>query len=191
LGSCSAVPSQSDIRGLNKRGETYILGIKGQLPPHQNRTEFVEIPSTSSMRPSSIPPEEGLLMPLTVNGLNPRIHVSPALWGRRFWSRDIDGTSRNKHLLVPYIHLADSILPPSGSRSAVTRKLMSTSLQGALGPSGHAGSFSGLAQPVSGNHVEPSQVLIGLEQISQEQSISNQIRKLTVRLLIGVSNLED
>jgi hypothetical protein len=66
---------------------------------------------------------------------------------------------------------------------------MSTSFQGASGSNGPTGLLSGLRQPVSGNRAAPQPVLTRLEQILQEQSISNQIRKLTVRVLVNVLGL--
>ena len=63
---------------------------------------------------------------------------------------------------------------------------MSTSFRGAPGSSGHAGLRSGPGQPVSRNHTTPGPVLTRLGQPSQEQLLSSQIRKLTVRLLTNV-----
>jgi len=87
------------------------------------------------------------------------------------------------------LHLTHNILPPWRSRSTVTRKLMSTPFEGASGPSGHAGLRPALRQPVRGNHATPVPVLTWLEQAPPEQSISYQIRKLTVRLLVDVFDL--
>ena len=58
---------------------------------------------------------------------------------------------------------------------------MSTPSKGTSGPSGRTGLQPSL-QPLSGNYAVPRQALT---QMSQEQSMVNQIRKLTVRLLIG------
>lgn len=82
-------------------------------------------------------------------------------------------------------------LPPasSRSRSTATRKCMSTSYQGASGPSGHAGLQPAPGQPVNGNHAIPGPVLTRLEQPSQERLTSNQIRKLTVRPFVERFNL--
>ena len=66
---------------------------------------------------------------------------------------------------------------------------MSTPFQGASGPSGHAGSRPAFGQPaVSRNYAAPQPVLISLQQISPEQPVSHQLRKLTVRLLVDVFN---
>ena len=61
---------------------------------------------------------------------------------------------------------------------------MSTSFQGALASGGHTGLLSGLRRPVSGIPTVPEPALTQLEQVSQEQSLSNQIRKLTVSLFV-------
>ena len=67
---------------------------------------------------------------------------------------------------------------------------MSTSFQGASGPSGHAGFGTALGKlAVSGSYVAPEQTLISLQQIPPEQPISHQLRKLTVRLLADVFSL--
>ena len=67
---------------------------------------------------------------------------------------------------------------------------MSTSFQGASGPSGHAGFGTALGKlAVSGSYVAPEQTLISLQQTPPEQPISHQLRKLTVRLLADVFNL--
>jgi len=74
--------------------------------------------------------------------------------------------------------------------STVTRKPMSTPPQGASGPSGHIGFRPAFGPPVSSrNHTAPELALTILQQIPQEQSISNQIRRLNVRLLVDVFNL--
>ena len=79
---------------------------------------------------------------------------------------------------------------PWGSSSTVTKKPMSTPFQGASGPSGQAGFGTTFGQPtVGGNHVAPKPVVISLQQISPEQSISHQLRRLTVRLLDNIFNL--
>lgn len=60
---------------------------------------------------------------------------------------------------------------------------MSTPLQGASGPSGHAGSGLALGQPVvSASHIAPQPVLTRLKQVSPEQSTFREIRRLIVRL---------
>ena len=85
-------------------------------------------------------------------------------------------------------HRADSILPPPRSCFTAIKKLMSTLFQGSSGPSGLAGLGPVLRPPaVSGNHAAPVPVLILLQQIPSEQSISHQLRKLTVRLVTGVT----
>jgi hypothetical protein len=66
---------------------------------------------------------------------------------------------------------------------------MATSYQGASGPSGYAGLQHVPIRPVSGNHTAPEPVLTRLQQPSQEQLILNELRKLTVRLLIDVFDL--
>ena len=66
---------------------------------------------------------------------------------------------------------------------------MSTSYQGAPDPSGHAGFQRVPVQPVGQYHAAPVLTLTRFEQPSQERLVSNQIRKLTVRLLIGVLDL--
>ena len=87
-------------------------------------------------------------------------------------------------------HIKLSILPPSRSRSIVIKKAMSTPLQGASGPSGHAGLRSVLGQPtVSGNGAASEPALISLQQISPEQSVFREIRTLIVRLLVGALGL--
>ena len=66
---------------------------------------------------------------------------------------------------------------------------MSTPFQGTSGPNGLAGLPPAFGQPaVSGNHVAPDSALISSQQILPEQS--HQLRKLIVRLLIDVFNLE-
>ena len=82
-----------------------------------------------------------------------------------------------------------TVLPRSTSCSAVARKLMFTSHQGASGPSGYAGSGPAPVQPVSGDHATTEPVLIRLEQLSQERLSSNQIRKLTVRSFVDMFGL--
>ena len=62
---------------------------------------------------------------------------------------------------------------------------MSTPSQGISGPSGRTGLQPSL-QPPSGIYAAPRQALT---QMSQEQSMVNQIRKLTVRLLIVVFDI--
>jgi hypothetical protein len=87
-------------------------------------------------------------------------------------------TSRFRHR-----PLALNILPHWRSHSIITRKLMPTLSQGASGPSTHAGLRAALGQPaVSGNHPAP-------QQISSEQPISREIRRLIVRLLIDFFDL--
>jgi hypothetical protein len=66
---------------------------------------------------------------------------------------------------------------------------MATSYQGASGPSGHAGLQPVPVQLVSGNHAALEPVLTRLQQPSQEQLILNQIRKLTVSLLVDMFDL--
>ena len=61
-------------------------------------------------------------------------------------------------------------------------KLMSTPFQGTSGPSGHAGFRPAFGQPaVSRFRAAPDPLLISLQQISPEQSISHQLRRLIVR----------
>ena len=77
------------------------------------------------------------------------------------------------------------IVPLSSSRSVVTKKVMSTPFQGASGPSGLAGLRPTLGQPsVSGNNVASESALISLQQIPPEQSVSRELRRLIVRLLV-------
>ena len=57
---------------------------------------------------------------------------------------------------------------------------MSSPLQGTPGPSGSAGSQSASIQPLGANHTALMSKLSQLGQTSPEQSVSNQIRKLTV-----------
>ena len=66
---------------------------------------------------------------------------------------------------------------------------MFTSYHGTSGPSGSAGSGPTPAQPVSGNHAATEPALIRLEQLSHERLTSNQIKKLTVRLLVDMFGL--
>ena len=93
------------------------------------------------------------------------------------------GAVRTSSSWLRHLHLPDNFLPSSRSRYTASRELMSTSFQGAPGSGGHIGLHSGLGRPVSGSYVASEPVLTRLEQISQEQQISNQIRKLTVRFL--------
>ena len=90
-----------------------------------------------------------------------------------------------------HLHLADNILPPWESSPTVTKKLMSTQLQGASGPSGHAGLGTTFGQPtVGGSHAASKPVVTSLQQIPpKEQPIYLQLRRLTVRLLADVFNL--
>ena len=83
-----------------------------------------------------------------------------------------------------------SQLPSSRSCSTVTKKLMSTSYNGASGPSGHAGLLQFAPEPpVSRNHATPGLVLTSLEQPSQERLVFDQIKKLTVSLSVDTFNL--
>ena len=69
---------------------------------------------------------------------------------------------------------------------------MSTSFQGASGPSGHAGSRPAFGQPpqvVSVNHIPPQPALTRLKQVSPELPILREIRRLTVRSSIDASDL--
>ena len=66
---------------------------------------------------------------------------------------------------------------------------MFTSYHGTSGPSGSAGSGPTPAQPVSGNHAATEPALIRLEQLSHERLTFNQIKKLTVRLLVDIFGL--
>jgi hypothetical protein len=62
---------------------------------------------------------------------------------------------------------------------------MLPSSQGASGPGARIGLHSGPLQQVSGNHAAPKSVLTRLEQRStRSESINDQIRNLTVRLVI-------
>lgn len=62
---------------------------------------------------------------------------------------------------------------------------MSTPFQGASGPSGLAGLRPSLGQPaVSGNGVAFESALMLLQQIPPEQSMSRELRRLIVRLLV-------
>ena len=63
---------------------------------------------------------------------------------------------------------------------------MSISLQGASSSSGRTGFHSGTGQPVNGNRPTREPKLTLMKQTSREQSIPDQIRKLSVRLLIDV-----
>ena len=79
-------------------------------------------------------------------------------------------------------HLNDSILLPG--------RHMSTPFQGTSGPSGHAGFRPAFGQSaVSGPHAAPALSLISSQQISPEQSISHQLRRLIVRHSIDVFRL--
>ena len=62
---------------------------------------------------------------------------------------------------------------------------MAYSYQGASNSGGSAGLPPALIQPVGGKHAVPQLALTRLEQPSQEQLLLNQMRKLTVRLLVG------
>ena len=99
------------------------------------------------------------------------------------------GTAQTNTLCFHASISLDNILPRWTSRSTVARKFMSTSYQGTSGPSGYAGSGPAPIQPVSGNHATTEPALIRLEQLSQERLTSNQISKLTVRLLVGMFGL--
>ena len=123
---------------------------------------------------------------------------------RFHFSRDVarcDDSISNRHRpalnLTPDMHpvlaappLHRHHLTPSRSRSTVVKKLMSTSSQGTSGPSGHSGLRPAFGQPVvSGSHIESNPASISSRQVSTEQSISNQLRRLIVRLLTNVFNL--
>ena len=73
----------------------------------------------------------------------------------------------------------DISLHSASSQHITLYRVMYTSSQGASGPSGNAGLPSALGQLVSGNHSTP-------QQISPEQSMSREIRRLIVRLLLDV-----
>ena len=66
---------------------------------------------------------------------------------------------------------------------------MATSSQGASGPSGCAGLLRTSVQPVSGSRPVSGSVLTRFEQPPQERLILNEIRKLTVRLLLDTFRL--
>ena len=63
---------------------------------------------------------------------------------------------------------------------------MSAPSQGTSGPSGYAGSQPALGQSVSGNHETLEPLLTQLQRVPPEQSVSRQIRRLTVRLFVNV-----
>jgi hypothetical protein len=67
---------------------------------------------------------------------------------------------------------------------------MSSLSQGTAGPSGRTGLQHSPMQLLGGNYAAPTvPTSTGLEQTSPEQSISNQIRKLTVGMLIDFFDL--
>ena len=66
---------------------------------------------------------------------------------------------------------------------------MSTSAQGTSGPGGRAGFHPAIRErPVRGHHAAPELMLTQFEQISTEQSISSEVRKLIVRMFTNVFN---
>ena len=68
---------------------------------------------------------------------------------------------------------------------------MSIPFQGASGPSGHAGLRPALGQQaVSRNHPALQPALTQLEQISTEQPIFREIRRLIVRLFVDAFDLK-
>ena len=80
--------------------------------------------------------------------------------------------------------------PVLSRASSSPGKFMSTPFQGASGPSGHAGFRPAFGQPaVSGLRAAPSPLLISLQQIPPEQSISHQLRRLIVRHSIDLFRL--
>lgn len=81
--------------------------------------------------------------------------------------------------------------PPRYRRSSTFTKdlVMPTSYPGSPGPSGSGGQPHTPGQPVSGSHAAPEPGLMRSEQQLQEQLILNQIRRLTVRLLVDMFNL--
>ena len=86
-----------------------------------------------------------------------------------------------------YRHGTDITLPPLEIAFHSHWELMSTPFQGASGPSGQAGLRPAFGQPaVSRNHTAPEPVLTELQQMSPEQSISYQLRRLVVRLLTDI-----
>lgn len=67
---------------------------------------------------------------------------------------------------------------------------MSIPFQGASGPSGNAGLRSAFGQPVvRGNQIALEPTLMSLQQISPEQPILREIRRLIVSLLIDAFDL--
>jgi len=66
---------------------------------------------------------------------------------------------------------------------------MPSSYQGASNQSGYVGSQPILVQPVSEKHAVPESVLTQMVQLSQEQLLLNQMRKLAVRPLVGMLGL--
>jgi len=93
--------------------------------------------------------------------------------------------AENKRLMVSASHLADNPHPPR-SCSTTSTKLMSTSSQGGFSSSGQTRLNPNLTQPVSGDRLVLWSVLTKLQQISKEESMVNQIKKLTVSLLTDV-----
>ena len=86
-------------------------------------------------------------------------------------------------------HLAVTSLPSSRSFSTFTDKFMAASYQGASGPSGYVGLLPPPGQPAGRNHATPGPALTRFEQPSQERLAFNQIRKLTVRLVLDMLDL--
>ena len=82
------------------------------------------------------------------------------------------------------------ILSCWGSHPTAIWKLMSTSSQGTSGPGGRAGFRPALERLVSGQNPAPEAVLTLLQQTSTEQSISNDIKRLTVRTSAEVFHLQ-
>ena len=77
-----------------------------------------------------------------------------------------------------------SIIPPRAC-GPVTKNLMASSYQGASNPGGYVGLQPAFAQKVSGNRVAVELALTQPEQQpAQQQLLPNQMRKLTVRLLV-------
>ena len=88
--------------------------------------------------------------------------------------------------LTPCKNFLHSTFP---STSVAQSRPMSRLSQGTSVPSGHTGPQSALIQPLSGNCAASTSTLTRSAQTSPEQSISNQIRKLTVSVLIDFHDL--
>ena len=137
--------------------------------------------------PCTVPNLLGMSSPRVLRQLNPeRELMYPAHPSAECEPRDENETNA---LWSQDPQLADDFHPSSRSRPTTTNKVMPTSSQGGVSLSGQARLNPSLAQSVSGDQVSPQSVLTWSYQISKEELMFNQFKKLTVRLLIDVFDL--